>query len=207
MHKLFDLQSQFFQTGQTLSFDFRKKALKRLQAAIKGHHQAILDALYQDLNKGETEAILTELWMVESELTYQLRHLKRWMRPKRVATDFTSLPGKSYTFFKPLGTTLIIAPWNYPFQLLFIPLIGAIAAGNTAIVKPSLTSLHTSKISKAIIDEAFPNEYVACLLANHEETNKLLEAHFDHIFFTGSPAMGKMVYEKAAPNLTKVTLE
>lgn len=129
------------------------------------------------------------------------------MKKKRVATDITSIPGKSYSYFAPLGTTLILSPWNYPFQLLFIPLIGALAAGNTAVVKPSLSSLNTSKIIKVIIEEAFSLEYVACVLADHEETNQLLEANFDHVFFTGSPSIGKTVYEKAAKNLAKVTLE
>ncbi|MGD9605472.1 MAG: aldehyde dehydrogenase family protein [Bacilli bacterium] len=207
MHELLDLQKRFFQTGATLNYDFRKNALKKLQLAIVRHHQDILDALFQDLNKGETEAILTEVWMVEKELAYQMRHLKSWMRTKRVSTDLTSIPGKSYSYFAPLGTSFILSPWNYPFHLLFIPLIGAIAAGNTAIVKPSLSSINTSKVIKTIIEEAFSLEYVTCVLADHEETNRLLEANFDHIFFTGSPSIGKTVYEKAAKNLTKLTLE
>jgi aldehyde dehydrogenase (NAD+) len=181
--------------------------LEKLEQAIINHREEILNALYLDLNKGETEAILTEVWMVLKELSFQKRHLKNWMKKKYVTTDFTSIPGRSYYYFSPLGSTLILSPWNYPFQLLFIPLIGAIAAGNTAIVKPSLSSLHTSEIIKIIIEEAFPKQYVACVLADHEVTNELLESDFDHIFFTGSPTIGKTVYEKASKHLAKLTLE
>lgn len=207
MHEVLQLQKRYFQSGATQSYEFRKESLKKLELAIIRHQQEVLDALYLDLNKGETEAILTEVWMVQKELTFQIRHLKKFMKTKFVQTDFTSIPGRSYYYFAPLGSTLILSPWNYPFQLLFIPLIGALAAGNTAIVKPSLSSFHTSNIIKTIIEEAFSPEYVACILADHEETNRLLEDDFDHIFFTGSPNIGRQVYEKASKHLAKLTLE
>lgn len=207
INKIYNEQKAFFNSGQTLPYSFRQQMLKKLYLGLINHQEAIFVALQQDLGKGMIESILSEFWMVITELKYHLKHLKKWMKKKKVKTPLFLKPGKSYLLDSPLGVNLIISPWNYPFQLTILPLVGAISAGNTAIIKPSSQSSHTSLIIKQICDELFPNEYITCLLGEHDITNQLLEKDFDHIFFTGSVNIGKMIMAKAAKNLTKVTLE
>ncbi len=207
MNPILNKQKAFFNTNQTLSHRFRIEMLRKLRQAIIERQDQIIKALYLDLNKGETEAILTEVWMVIKEIDYLIRHLRRWMRRKTVPTHFTLLPGRSYYYYAPLGATLIVSPWNYPFQLTFDPLAGAIAAGNTVIIKPSQSSKNTESVINELIASTFPEDYVACVSMGHEQTEALFEDDFDHIFFTGSAKIGRIVLEKAAKHLTKVTLE
>jgi len=207
MKNIIEIQKEYFKTNQTKDYSFRIEMLKKLKASIINYQDQIIEALYLDLNKSETEAISTEIWLVLKEIDFYLKNLKKWIKPKRVKINLISIPGKSYRFFTPLGVNLIISPWNYPFQLTFLPLASSIAAGNTTIVKPSNYSVNTSNVIKEIIDNTFENKFVACFLGGRKEASFLLEQDFDHIFFTGSPEVGKIVLSSAAKNLTKVTLE
>ena len=207
MNPILTKQKAFFSTNQTLSYGFRIEMLRKLKQAVIDRQDQIIKALYLDLNKGETEAILTEIWMVLKEINYLIRHLHGWMRKKTIPTHFTSLPGRSYYYYAPLGATLIVSPWNYPFQLTITPLAGAIAAGNTSIIKPSHSSINTESVLKELIASTFPEDYVACVAMDHDQTIELFEDDFDHIFFTGSEKIGRIVLQKSAKHLTKVTLE
>ncbi|MDD4388479.1 MAG: aldehyde dehydrogenase family protein, partial [Bacilli bacterium] len=155
MKKIFQAQKRLFERGLTQGYRFRKEKLLLLKTAIINNKQHLINALHQDLNKSETEAILTEIGPVLQEINFYLKHLKKWMQPQPVKTPFILKPGKSYRWFAPLGLNLIISPWNYPVNLTFIPLAAAVAAGNTAIVKVSSYSRHTGQIIAKIISEAF----------------------------------------------------
>lgn len=200
-------QQKFFLTGRTLDFAFRKNALQKLKATILEHEEEFYDALFQDLHKSQFESYATEIGFVLEELSYNLKKLKRWMHPKRVSSGIVSFPARSRMTYEPLGTVLIIAPWNYPFQLLIAPLIGALAAGNTAILKPSEISVHTGLALEKIVNAAFDEEYVHVVTGGSEVSQKLLDMNFNHIFFTGSPRVGKIVMQAAAKKLIPVTLE
>jgi len=200
-------QKKFFSSGKTLDIDFRIKQLKKLRQAILNFQEDIQQALYNDLHKSSFEAYATEIGFVLKEITIMLRNLKRWSRIKRKLTPLTAFSGKSYILFEPFGNVLIISPWNYPFQLLFAPLVGAIAAGNTVILKPSPYSKHTSEIMSKIIEQTFDSEYIAIFQGHRYVNQALLSEKFDFIFFTGSPNTGKVVMEYAAKNLTPVILE
>jgi len=197
----------FFQTGTTLNVSWRKKQLKALRASISEHESAILKALQEDLGKSDFEGYATELGIVYSEIDHHLKHLDSWSRPKRVRSTILSFPSRSYIVTQPLGVVLIMSPWNYPFQLTMAPLVAAIAAGNCAVVKPSRYSAHTSRVLVEILSKVFPSEYVATFEGGSEMNTALLNYRFDHIFFTGSPTVGKIVMQKAARFLTPVTLE
>lgn len=200
-------QKVFFETGLSKNVNFRKEKLICLYSVIVRNEELILDALKADLNKSKYEAYMTEVGIVLSEIKFMLKKITKWSKPKRVRTSITQAPGKSVIYHEPFGTTLIISPWNYPFQLAINPLIGAIAAGNTAILKPSNYSINTSKIIKQIIEEVFPEEYVSVVEGGRDENTSLLDQRFDFIFFTGSVAVGKVVMEAAAKYLTPVCLE
>lgn len=200
-------QRSFFDSNITLSYEFRIKALKLLKAKIISYQSSILDALYKDLNKSEVEAIFTELWFTLSELDDTIKHLKQWMKKKNVKTPIVNWPGKSYRIASPLGMTLIISPWNYPFQLTMCPLIAAIAAGNTVVVKPSQNSKNTSDIIKTIIQETFEEDHIAFFEGNREQADLLIRENFDHIFFTGSKAVGQKIIAASSQYLPKVSLE
>ncbi len=197
----------FFQTGTTLSVAWRKQQLKALRLSISEHESAILKALYDDLGKSDFEGYATELGIVYSEIDQHLKHLDAWSRPKRVRSTMLSFPSRSYIVTQPLGVVLIMSPWNYPFQLAIAPLVAALAAGNCAIVKPSRYSSHTSSIIAEILAKVFPSDYVTSFEGGSEMNTALLNYRFDHIFFTGSPTVGKIVMQKAADFLTPVTLE
>lgn len=197
----------FFQQGTTRDISWRKKQLKGLRASIAEHEKAILKALYDDLGKSEFEGYATEIGVVYSEIDQHLKHLESWSRPKRVRSTILSFPSRSYTVTQPLGVVLIMSPWNYPFQLAIAPLVAAIAAGNCAVVKPSRYSSNTSHIIVELLAKAFPSEYVATFEGGSEMNTALLNYRFDHIFFTGSPTVGKVVMQKASQFLTPVTLE
>ena len=207
VNALFESQKQFFSKGRTLSLDYRRDLLLRLKKAIEINEDKIHEALKKDLNKSKFESFLSETQFSIIEIESTLKKLKKWMSPKRVKSPLLQWPVKSYIQPEPLGTVLIIAPWNYPFQLLFSPLIGAIAAGNTAILKPSEVSPNVSKVSADIISEYFEPHEIGVVEGAIDETNWLLDLPFDHIFYTGNGFVARIIMEKAAKHLTPVTLE
>lgn len=207
IHSIVSAQKAYFTSGITLSVDNRIAALKRLEAAIRAHEKDIERALYADLGKSRAEGYMCETGMVYSELTYIISHVRAFAKEKRVRTPFAQYVSRSYTKPTPRGVTLIISPWNYPLMLTLDPLADAIAAGNTAVVKPSAYSPYTSAVLQNIIADCFDPAYVTVITGGREENSCLLNERFDHIFFTGSQAVGKEVMRHAAENLTPVTLE
>ncbi|OKH35894.1 aldehyde dehydrogenase family protein [[Phormidium ambiguum] IAM M-71] len=206
VQEILQQQRKFFSTDRTKNIEFRLTQLKNLKQAILDHKEEIIAAGKADLNKPIFESYLTEIGTIK-EIDYAIKNLKKWSKPKKVATPLEQLPGKAFIYPEPLGVVLIIAPWNYPFQLTILPLVGAIAAGNCAIVKPSEISQNTSHIIAKIFQKTFDPEYIAVVEGGVETSQKLLQQKFDHIFFTGGTAIGKIVMEAAAKNLTPVTLE
>lgn len=207
-NEIFESKKKFFIEGNTISYEFRMLQLKKLQESIKKHENDIINALKLDLNKTEYEAYTSEVGIAYSELNIAIKNLKKWMKIKKVKTPIFLQPAKSYIVPSPKGVVLIISPWNYPFNLAIVPLIGAIAAGNCVILKPSSKSKNTSQIISKIIKETFSENYISCLDGGSKEVDILLESYrFDHIFFTGSVKNGKEIMMKAAKNLTPVTLE
>lgn len=200
-------QREFFGSGKTLSYQFRKSALIKLKKTILKYEDEIKDCLLKDLGKTSTESYMCEIGMVLSELSYAIKHLKSWMKKKRARTPLAQFHSKSFVVSEPLGVVLVMSPWNYPFMLALDPLVGAISAGNCVVVKPASYAKNTSQIIKKILGECFDEEYVAVVLGGREENAELLEQKFDYIFFTGSVSVGKVVAEKASKNLTPVTLE
>ncbi len=200
-------QRDFFCTHATLDVELRIKYLKKLQAAITGHEQEILEALKADLGKCDMEGYMCEVGLTLAELSCQLKHIRKWTKKKHYKTELTNAIAKSYSIREPYGVVLVMSPWNYPFMLTMEPLIGALAAGNTCVVKPSAYAPATSQVIADIISETFPPEYVITVQGGREENAALLEQRFDYIFFTGGVTVGKMVMEKAAAHLTPVTLE
>lgn len=200
-------QQEFFKKGKTYSYEFRKEQLDKLRTSIKSHEQELLDALKKDLNKPAFEAYGTEIGLVLDELSFVRRHLKNWMKPERVHTSLVNFPSKSRIFKDPYGVALIMSPWNYPVLLTLDPLIGAIAAGNCAAVKPSNYSPNVSALIKKMLEEIYPAEYVSVIEGGQEANQSLLSQKFDYIFFTGSVKVGKLVMESASHNLTPVSLE
>ena len=207
LSELVQAQRLYFQSGATRPLSFRLTALKALQQAIVAREEDILTALKSDLNKSPCEGYMTEVGMVLSELRFVLHHLKRWAKEERVKTPLTQFPSKSFVVKEPYGVVLIMSPWNYPFQLCLEPLIGALAAGNCAIVKPSNYAPATSKIIHALIRDCFDAQYVTTVLGGRQENADLLQQKFDYLFFTGGPGVGRLVMESAARHLTPVTLE
>lgn len=208
MQQIQGLQDYFF-LGATKSLSFRLQQLKALKKAVLQHEQQLYEALYLDLKKSKEEVWVTEIGFLISELNEAIRNIDYWMQPKTVATNLANLPSKSYVQYEPLGVVLIIGPWNYPLQLLFTPLVGAIAAGNCVVLKPSEHAPATSAIMKKIVEAIFPKNYVLYIEGDGATVvPELLEqVTFDHIFYTGSTAVGKIIYELAAKKLVPVTLE
>lgn len=200
-------QRAYFQTGDTKDVEFRIRQLKKLYQWITVHEQEIMDALFMDLNKSNFEAYATEIGIVKEEIRYTLKHLRKWAAPKRVPTPITQFPSKSFIYPEPYGIVLIMSPWNYPFQLTIAPLVGAICAGNCAVVKPSAYSPHTTKVMADMLRELFQEKYIAVVEGGRQENQALLNEKFDYIFFTGSVNVGKYVMEKASAHLTPVSLE
>jgi len=200
---------QYFQSGATQSFDFRLLQLKRLKQVVLDHEQPLYKALYADLKKTDEDAWATEIGFFLSELNYTIKHLQEWMEPKSVPTNLVNMPSTSYTVQEPLGVVCIIAPWNYPFQLLFTPLIGAIAGGNCAVLKPSEFAPATAAVMGKMIADLFPENYIMYLEGEGATVLPplLAENRFDHIFYTGSTMVGKIIYKLAAEQLVPVTLE
>jgi len=200
-------QKTFFKTGQTKHAAFRLEALQKLRTAIKANETMLMEALRADLNKSEFDAYTSEIGFVLEELRFTIKHLQSWITPKKVKTPVTHIGSSSYIYPEPYGVALIIAPWNYPFQLAVAPLIGAIAAGNCAIIKPSELTPKTSDVLEALIRGIFPKEYISVVQGGVETSQALLNEGLDYIFFTGSVPVGKVIMEAAARHLTPVTLE
>ncbi|WP_251550580.1 aldehyde dehydrogenase [Neobacillus muris] len=200
-------QTAFFHTGKTKDLSFRLEALQKLRMSIKKNEKQLMEALRADLNKSEFDAYSAEIGFVLEELRFAIKNLNSWVKPQRVKTPITHIGSQSYIYSEPFGVALIIAPWNYPFQLAVAPLIGAIAAGNCAVIKPSELTPVTSKALGELISKQFPDEFIAVVEGGVETSQALLNEKFDYIFFTGSVTVGKIIMEAAAKNLTPVTLE
>lgn len=204
---ILERQREFFRSGATLDINFRREQLINLKNMIEENESRILGALSSDLNKSDMEGYLTEVGFVLNELDYMIKKLDRFVRPQIVRTPIAYFGSKSYIVPEPYGVVLILSPWNYPFQLIIAPLIGAIAAGNCAILKPSEYSPHTTALISELISQTFDDAYITVVEGEIPETQALLKEKFDYIFFTGSIAVGKIVMEAASKNLTPVTLE
>jgi aldehyde dehydrogenase (NAD+) len=205
LQSLVQQQRHFFSTGQTKPIAFRTQQLQNLQQAITKYQSAIVEAAKQDLGRPEYEAYF-EIATV-AEIKQALKSLKQWMKPQRVASPIDQFPSTAWIQPDPLGVVLIIGPWNYPFQLIISPLVGAIAAGNCAILKPSEHAPHTAQVVAEMIQSAFDSQYIAVAQGDADVSQQLLAEKFDHIFFTGGTAIGRVVMEAAAKHLTPVTLE
>ena len=204
---LVEKQRAFFATGATLDVNYRIAALEKLRNALQEQEAAIADAIRSDLGKSPEESYMCETGIVLGEISYMLRHIRSFAREKTVATPLAQFASRSYKKPMPYGVTLIMSPWNYPLMLTLDPLVDAIAAGNTAVLKPSAYSPATSALLKSLIGKLYPEEYVAVVTGGREENAYLLEKKFDYIFFTGSKNVGRLVLEKASKHLTPVTLE
>lgn len=207
VEKIFEMQKTFFASQETKDLSFRLEKLKKLKAAIKKYEDKILNALYQDLHKSPEEAYLTEISVVLQELDHHIKNLKKWAKPEKVSTPLYLKPSRSRIIYEPLGVSLIIAPWNYPFQLLMNPLVGAISSGCCAVLKPSPDTPETAKVMEELIGEIFASEYVTVVQGGKEANQLLLKKPFDFIFFTGSSRVGKIIMKAAAEHLTPVVLE
>ncbi len=199
----------YFSSGQTKTYAFRKEQLKKLKQSILHHEQDLYDALYDDLKKNPEETWVTEIGMVIAELSTAIKKLHKWMKPERVRTNLLNLPSRSRVMREPLGVVLIIAPWNYPFQLLMNPLIGAIAAGNCVVLKPSEFAPATDAVMKKIISTVFSEEYILYVEGDGATVipEMMNNFTFDHVFYTGSTVVGNSIYKMAAEHLVPVTLE
>ncbi len=207
IHKIRQVQSDFFRSGATLDVRFRRKMLERFAEALDKWEGRLCDALWTDLHKSYEEAYLTEISIVKAEVRTHLRKLPQWSRKRRVTTPIKLFPSQSYTVKEPLGNALIIAPWNYPMQLLLNPLVGVISAGCTAVLKPSPYVPTVSGVIAEMIKETFDEAYVAVVQGNRDVNKALHNERWDMIFFTGSPSLGKTVMAAAARHLTPVVLE
>lgn len=207
LEKIINEQKIFFRTGLTNTEDFRKKALITLKNSIDKYKEEIIYALKMDLNKSSTESYISEIAGAFAEIDFSLKNLSDWMKDTREITNMEAMPAKSFTRYEPLGVTLIISPWNYPFLLAINPIVNAISSGNTVILKTSKKSSYTSKIIKKLLDESFDRAFIYCVDNEKVSHDELLSYKYDHIFFTGSQKVGKIIMKKASENLTKVTLE
>ena len=200
---------QFYQGGQTRPFRFRKKQLQKLKVAILSHEKDLHDALYADLKKSPEESWVTETGFLISEINSALRNLHRWMKPEKAKTNLVNLPSSSFILKEPMGVVLVIGPWNYPLQLLLTPLVGAIAAGNCVVVKASEFAPATGAVIKKIIGETFSADYILCVEGEGSQVVPLMmnNFRFDHVFYTGSTTVGRIIYKMAAEQLVPVTLE
>src|SRR6476620_4740075 len=200
---------QFYNSGQTKPYHFRKQQLQKLRSAILSHEKDLHDALHNDVKKNAEESWITETGFLVSEINFAIKNLSQWMQQEREKTNLVNFPSSSYVIREPLGVVLIIGPWNFPLQLLFNPLIGAMAAGNCVVLKPSEFAPATSAIMKRIIHENFPAEYIFFIEGDGADVVPAMMNHFrfDHVFYTGGTVVGKIVYKMAAEQLVPVTLE
>ena len=206
MESVISKQREYFNSGETLRVQFRLKQLKLLKESMANHKEELYKAFKADYNKCEFDVVATEYSMVLTELDYMIKHVKRLSRTKTVATDIVNFPSKGKIIPHPYGVVLIMSPWNYPFQLTLSPLVGAMAAGNTCVVKPSNYSKNVSNVINDILS-VFDDKYIKTVLGGREQNQALLDQHFDYIFFTGGETVGKLVMEKASKHLTPVSLE
>ena len=206
---IFNAQRTYFDNGNTKSYDFRIKQLKKLKSVIKKNENEILEALHLDMHKPKFESFISEIGIIYEEISFVINNLYDWMQPKSVSTPIALQVSSSKIYTEPLGVVLIIGPWNYPFQLLIAPLIGAIAAGNCSILKPSDNTKHTALITEKIVKETFEENYIAVIQGAGSLVGPLLieKYRFDHIFFTGSAGVGKQIMRMASEHLSPVTLE
>lgn len=200
-------QKEFFRLGKTKDLEFRIAQIKKLNKLVQQYEQEIYDALYQDLNKPHYESMMVETGPFYAEIKHTLKHIREWATPEIVPTSLFNTPGSSKIIREPYGIVLVIAPWNYPFQLTFSPLVGAMAAGNCVVMKPSEHAPHTSSIMKKIINDNFDAGYIHVIEGGVKETQELLNERWDYIFYTGGPEVGRIIYQAAAKHLTPVTLE
>lgn len=205
--EIFQSQKNFFNSHQTKDIAFRKDMLVKVKNLLKANEDQLYEAIYKDFRKGQFDTFLTELNLVYNEIDFFLKNLGQLSKPKKVKTALPLQPGKSYIHYDPLGVTLVIGAWNYPYQLTLSPMVSAIAAGNTCIIKPSELPENTMKILADLINTNFSSNCLYVVQGGIPETTELLKLRFDKIFFTGSPKVGKIVYEAAAKNLVPVTLE
>lgn len=206
MEKIIESQRKYFLSGKTLDIETRLNNLKMLKLSIFNHIPELIDAFKKDFNKCEMDCYSTEIGITISELNYMIKHLKKLAKPKRVHTSLLSFPAKGKIIAEPFGVSLIVAPWNYPFQLAICPLIGALGAGNTAILKPSINTLNVSRVIEKILD-IFPKELVYVTFNNKKEREELFDMRYDYVFYTGSSPVAKILMEKQAKFLTPATLE
>jgi aldehyde dehydrogenase (NAD+) len=205
--KIYEKQKKFFNSGTSKSIQYRINSLKKLKKNISLNENEIINALKSDLGKSETETFFSEIALIYIEINLALKNVKRWSKKRKVSSSLINFLSSDYIIPEPYGVTLNISPWNYPFQLSISPLIGAVTAGNTVILKPSEFSSKTSEIIKKIIENTFEKGHVDVILGGPEIGSKLLDFNWDYIFFTGSTNIGKIVAQKAAINLTPTTLE
>ena len=207
IHMIVENQRAFFRSEETLPYAYRHKKLEELKNVLSSRMGELEEALYQDLHKSAHEAYMSEISLVLEEIRFHMKNLRKWMRPRRVSPSLGQFPAKVKVHRDPKGVVLIMSPWNYPVLLTLSPLVGAISAGNCAVVKPSAYSPRSSSLMKHILEEIFPPSYVHVVEGGRAENSALLTERFDHIFFTGSTAVGKVVMKAAAEYLTPVTLE
>ncbi|MDU1315017.1 MAG: aldehyde dehydrogenase [Clostridium septicum] len=207
--EIFNYQKKFFYEGKTKDVEFRIENLEKLKRIIKDNEDKIINALKKDLSKSDFETYATEIGLVYDEINLHIKNVKKWVKKETRRTSIVHFPARSYIYKEPYGVCLIIGPFNYPFQLVFAPLVGAISSGNCAIVKPSENTIDTAKLIEKLINENFDENYIKVVnpLGGKEVVTYLLDLKFDYIFFTGSVQVGKIVMEKAAKNLIPVTLE
>ena len=207
INKMVEQGREIFFANSLQTKQQRINALNRLEQSLRKYENALLDALHKDLNKSPYEAYMTEIGLAYGEINYAKKHLGRWMKPKRLGISLAQMPGTVKLYQDPYGVVLVMSPWNYPVLLNINPVVNALAAGNTVILKPSAYSPHTAAVIEKIMIEAFPDQLVKVVLGGRAENQALLDMKFDYIFFTGSPNVGKVVMEKAAVHLTPITLE
>jgi aldehyde dehydrogenase (NAD+) len=205
--EIYSKQQDFFNSDQTKNVRFRIEQLKKFRDILKANEDLLYKAIYDDFRKPEFETYVTELSLLYHEINLFIKNIKKWSKRKRVSTGLANFPASSYIIPEPLGITLIIGAWNYPYQLSLVPAITSLAAGNTVILKPSELPAKTSEVMAKIINENFPTEYFCVVQGGVKETTELLDFRFDKIFFTGSIPVGKTIYQAAAKHLTPVTLE
>lgn len=197
----------FFDTGKTLDVGFRRDSLMKLKSALLRHEDKIYSAFREDLRKPRFEVFGTEIGMILKEIHLHTKKVRKWAKPRKVLPDILNFPSTSHILQQPHGVVLIMSPWNYPLQLALLPLVGAISAGNCVMLKPAHYSKHVSELIREILSETFDPAYISVITGGREVNQDILDQRFDYIFFTGSPALGKIVMEKASRHLTPVTLE
>lgn len=202
-----EIQRSFFLTKKTLDYDFRRHNLLLLKRAIKLHEKELFDALKKDLNKSEEESFITEVSLVYAEIDHHLKKLKKWMKPRKVKTNLVNIPARSEICYEPYGVTLILGAWNYPVNLTLVPLVGAMSAGNTVVLKPSELAVHVSSVIAKILNSHFPQEYVHAIEGGADVSSSLLSEKWDYVFYTGGERVGKLVAKACAEHLTPYTLE